>query len=102
MYNGVKGARTFIFTGIPSASTVTLRLEEYGGTSGPVRDLLNLRFARDFTVGRGARLRPSIEVLNALNSTSPWTMTFASGPNYGQWGTIDSPRIVRGSLVFTF
>ena len=98
MYNGVNGARTFIFTGIPSASTVTLRLEPYGASKGPVRDLLNVKIARDFSVRRNARIRASVEILNALNSVSPWSMTFASGPNFLYWGTIDSPRIARGSV----
>ena len=49
-----------------------------------------------------ARLRGSVEVLNALNSVSPWSMTFASGPNFLYWGTIDSPRIARGSVTFMF
>ena len=102
MYNGLRGARTFIFSGIPSASTVTLRLEPYGASQGPVRDLLNLKIARDFAVRRNARIRTSVEILNALNSVSPWSMTFASGPNFLNWGTIDSPRIARGSLAFTF
>ena len=46
-YNGIKGQRTNIFRTIPSASTVTLRLEPYGATSGPSRTLLNLRLAKD-------------------------------------------------------
>jgi hypothetical protein len=102
LYNGIKGARTFLFTGIPSANTVTLRLEPYGAYQGPVRDQLNLRFARNFQIGVARRLRASIEVLNATNAVSPWTMTFASGPNFLNWGTIDSPRIVRGGVSFTF
>jgi hypothetical protein len=101
-YNGIKGARTFIFTGIPVSNTVTLRLEPYGSYRGPVRDLLNLKIGRDFSVRSTARLRASVEVLNATNTVSPWTMTFASGPNFGYWGTIDSPRIARGSVSFTF
>jgi hypothetical protein len=102
LYNGLKGARTFIFTGIPSASTVTLRLDEYGSHQGPIRDLLNVRFARDFSMRGSSRLRASVELLNATNAVSPWAMTFASGPNFKTWTTIDSPRIARGSVTFTF
>jgi Carboxypeptidase regulatory-like domain len=101
-YSGVQGARTFTFTGIPSASTVALRLEPYGAYAGPVRELLNVKVARDFATGGNTRLRGSVEVLNALNSVSPWSLTFASGPNFLYWGMIDSPRIARGSVTFTF
>jgi hypothetical protein len=102
VYNGLKGARTFTFTGIPSQSTVTLRLEPYGTYSGPARDLLNLKFARTFAVSRTGRLRAGVEILNALNGASPWDMSFASGPNFLRWGQIDSPRIARFSAAFTF
>ena len=102
IYNGVKGARTHTFVGLPSASSLTLRLEEYGTRSGPARDLLNFRVSRDFRFSGGSRLRTSVDVLNATNVANPWDMTFSSGPAFLQWGTLDSPRILRGTLSLTF
>ena len=46
-YNGIKGQRTNIFRSIPTATQVTLRMEEYGATSGPIRPMLNMRLAKD-------------------------------------------------------
>jgi hypothetical protein len=102
VYNGIKGQRTNLFRSVASSGNITVRLEPYGFRSGPARDLLNLRIARDFVMARATRLRASVEVLNALNAANPWDITFASGGSFGRWGTIDSPRILRGSVAFTF
>jgi len=104
VYNGIKGQRTYIFRNIPTATQVTLRLEEYGATTAPVRSLLNLRFAKDMrmaALGAG-RLRASVELMNMTNSSAPWARSYASGPTFGQYTSIDGPRIVRGSLSFIF
>jgi hypothetical protein len=101
LYNGVKGQRTNLFRTVASAGNVTLRLEPYGTQKGPVRDLLNLRVARNFKLGIG-QIRTSVEILNALNVANPWDISYVSGPTFGQWGTIDSPRIARFNLSFTF
>lgn len=101
VYNGFKGQRTNLFRTIGSAGNITLRLEPFGTQQGPVRDLLNLRFTRNFAMTAG-QLRASVEVLNALNVANPWDVNYLSGPTFGQWGTIDSPRIARFHLTYTF
>jgi hypothetical protein len=101
LYNGVKGQRTNLFRTVASAGNLTLRLEPYGTQHGPVRDLLNLRVARNFKLGIG-QIRTSVEILNALNVANPWDISYVSGPTFGQWGTIDSPRIARFNLSYTF
>lgn len=102
IYNGVKGLRTNLFRTIGSAGNITLRLEPYGSQQGPARDLLNFRVARNFALNKGSKIRASVEVLNALNSANPWDISFVSGPTFGQWGTIDSPRIARFNLSYSF
>ena len=102
IYNGVKGQRTNLFRTVGSAGNITLRLEPYGAQEGPTRDSLNLRASRNFAMQRNTKIRASVEILNALNSANPWDISFVSGPTFGQWGTIDSPRILRFSASFTF
>jgi len=102
VYNGVKGQRTNLFRTVGSAGNITLRLEPYGAQEGPARDSLNLRASRNFALQHNAKIRASVEILNALNSANPWDISYVSGPTFGQWGTLDSPRILRFSAAFTF
>lgn len=102
IYNGFKGQRTNLFRTIGSAGNITLRLAPFGAQEGPARDLLNLRVARNFAVSKQSKIRASVEILNALNSANPWDISYVSGPTFGQWGSIDSPRIARFNLSYTF
>jgi len=102
VYNGIKGARTYQFRNIPSASTATLRLEPTGGTTGTARSLLSVRAAKEMKVLATGRIRFSFEVLNLLNSASPWSMSYASGPTYGNYNTTDGPRAARLGVTFNF
>src|SRR5262249_13189001 len=102
VYNGVKGARTNLFRTIGSAGNITLRMEQFGDHIGAARDLLNLRIARNFGLPSGSRLRASVEILTALNAANPWDISFVSGPTFMQPQTIDSPRIARFGLTYSF
>jgi outer membrane receptor protein involved in Fe transport len=103
IYSPIKGQRTNLFRAIPSSGTVTLRMEPYGDTtSGASRGLLNLRIAKEFSRTVSSRLRLSLEILNAFNAASPWSMTYASGPTFKYISSIDSPRILRGGISFSF
>jgi hypothetical protein len=76
-------------------------MEAYGSTTGPTRDLVNLRLAWVLK-GAHSTLRPNLEILNATNSAAPWSLTFTSGPRYGYYNTIDTPRVVRAGLIYEF
>jgi outer membrane receptor protein involved in Fe transport len=102
IYSGIKGQRTNLFRNIPSAGTVTLRMEPFGTTTGPMRALVNLRVARDLSGPWPGRLRFSVDVLNALNGAAPWGMSTASGPTFGQYTSTFSPRILRAGILYTF
>jgi len=102
IYNGFKGQRTNLFRSVGSAGNITLRMEEFGAQIGAARDLLNLRVARNMSLSRSTKLRASVEILNALNAANPWDISYVSGPTFLQPQTIDSPRIARFSLSFTF
>lgn len=100
-YNGIRSQRTTQFAGIPSQGTVTLRMEALQPKGAP-KTLMNLRIARPITFSQGRRLRLSLELLNALNGASPWTISYLSGPTFGQISNIDQPRIIRGSFIYSF
>jgi hypothetical protein len=100
VYNGLRGQRTGVFV-LPNAGSMTIPMEPYGATTGPVRDLLNLRVAWVLK-GRHYMIRPNIEILNATNSAAPWNLTFTSGPRFGFYNNIDTPRIARLGVIYEF
>jgi hypothetical protein len=100
-YNGLYGQRTETYV-LPNAGSITIPVERYGAQEGPIRALMNLRFARNFRTERWGLFRPNVELLNALNSAAPWTITYTSGPRFGYYNSTDTPRIVRAGLVYEF
>jgi Carboxypeptidase regulatory-like domain/TonB dependent receptor len=100
VYNGLRGQRLGVFV-LPNAGSITIPLEPFGATEGPVRDLLNLRLAWVLKTPRWT-LRPNLEILNATNSAAPWNITFTSGPRYGFYNNIDTPRIARFGVICEF
>jgi hypothetical protein len=100
IYNGLYGQRTETYV-LPNAGSITIPVEAYGSTTGPIRDLLNLRFAWTWG-GKQGRFRPNVEVLNATNSAPPWSMTFTSGPRFGYYNNINTPRILRFGAIYEF
>jgi len=100
VYNGIRGQRTETVV-LPNAGSIIVPVEAYGASGGPVRDLLNLRFAWSIK-GRHGTLRPNLEILNATNSAAPWSVTFISGPRFGYYNNIDTPRIARFGAIYEF
>lgn len=93
--------RTYIFRNIPSAATVTLRLEPLGETREPNLNVLNLRGSKKFVFG-GRKLQFDVDVFNALNTNSATTITQASGTSFGAISTIVPPRILKIGATFAF
>lgn len=113
IYNGNRGdagQRTYVFRAadplggppLRQQGTVTLRLEPYGAQRGPAVRQLDLRAGKTFGLGAARRLELSIDALNALNSSSPYTTTYLSGPTFGDVVTYASPLTVRLGTVFSF
>src|SRR5262249_17351937 len=99
--SGIVGQRTYLFRGLPQTSTLTVRLEPLGAEKGDVRTMTNLRFAREFKTSIG-RFREQLDILNILNNASPWVISYPSGPTFGQYNTIDQPRIVHIGMSYNF
>ena len=100
VYNGLRGQRTETYV-LPNAGSITIPVAKYGSTEGPIRDLLNLRIGWSLRREHGS-LRPNFEILNATNSAAPWNMTFTSGPRFGFYNTVDTPRIFRFGVIYEF
>ena len=102
MQPGVSGsARTSSAPPIPTAGrrcgscrTVTLRLEPYGEQVGPMRPAANLRLSKFLKLPKG-QLQLSLDALNAFNTNTFWSMTFASGPTFGYGTAFTSPRALQ-------
>jgi hypothetical protein len=82
-------------------STITLRLDPFGGQSGPVQNYMDLRVGKTFKVGE-RRLEASVDAINALNTNVAQSTTYVSGPTYGQIVLIPAPRIVRFGIQYSF
>jgi hypothetical protein len=103
-YNGLHGQRLVNFTGIgtPNIGTITIPLEPFGASTGPTRILWNMKVSREFRFKERFRLVPSVDLLNLLNRADQWAITFTSGPNFLVPTTINTPRIAKFGLVFSF
>jgi hypothetical protein len=100
VYNGLRGQRTETYV-LPNAGSITIPVEPFGATTGPVRDLVNLRLAWVLKSGHST-LRPNLEILNVTNSAAPWNLTLTSGPRFGFYNNIDTPRIARFGAIYEF
>jgi len=99
---GVRGQRTFVFRNLPQSSTLTLPVETFGELDSPNRGLVNLRATKAWRFSGAKRIRVALDVLNLLNGAPPYAISYASGPTYGQWSEILSPRILKGGVLFEF
>ncbi len=100
--NPVTLQRTNLFRNIPSASTVTLRMEERNRNLSKPRTSFNARVAKFFSLQRFGRVGLTLEVFNVLNTSTAGSFSVASGQTYGEIQSIDNPRILRFGALFEF
>ena len=107
---GTVGQRTNVFRAVdpdggpPLAQlgTVTLPLESYGQRRGPSINILNLRASKRFSVGGARRIDIDFDVFNVLNSSTPTSITWASGPTFGYASNVLPARVARLGTKFSF
>lgn len=119
LYNGFALQRTNLFRAVdpdggarfPSSGTINLRVEPYGATRGPERQIANLRLSKDVPLGGTRRITLDADLTNVFNTNVAWgsptsgdgTGTIvASGPTYGYVTRIVQPRALRLGATFTF
>jgi Carboxypeptidase regulatory-like domain len=102
IYNGLQGQRAESVP-FPNAGATAISVEPFGSYTGPLRGLLNFRFARDFHFKESQLLRPTLELLNATNTAATWGVTtYNSGPTFGKISSTDTPRIFRFGAIYEF
>ena len=107
---GIKGQRTNIFrTADPDGGrpitqngNTTIRLEPYGSQQLSPFNILNLRANKDFRLSQGRRISIDFDIFNLLNSATPTSADFASGPTFGYAQGVTPPLITRIGARFTF
>ena len=107
---GIKGQRTNIFrTADPDGGkpitqngNTTIRLEPYGSQQLSPFNILNLRANKDFRLSQGRRISLDFDIFNVLNSATPTSADFASGPTFGYAQGVTPPLITRIGARFTF
>ncbi|HEY7170608.1 MAG TPA: carboxypeptidase regulatory-like domain-containing protein [Vicinamibacterales bacterium] len=108
--SGKAGQRTFLFRqndplgGAPLSNTgnLSMRLEPYGASRGPVLPNWNLKVAKDFRFSGSRRVTVEFDVLNVMNTNPAWNTVYVSGPTYGQITSVQPPRIARFGASFEF
>jgi len=87
-----------------------MRMEPFGEKRGEVRNILNLRVAKDFKLGAHQTVSAGLDAFNAFNSNVAWGggggagsgITDASGPTYGYVVRIVTPRVLRFTVGYEF
>jgi hypothetical protein len=108
--SGVKGQRTNEFRAadpdggpaIANNGNTTIRLEEYGSQTLSAFNILNFRVNKNFTLTGGRRIMLDFDIFNALNSATPTSAEFRSGPTFGYVTGVTPPLITRIGARFTF
>jgi hypothetical protein len=99
---GVRGQRTYTFSGLAQLNTVTAALEPYGAEKGPALNVFNLRATKRFSAGGARRFEVDFDVFNVLNSSAATAATFVSGPSFGYFTSVLPPRVARVGVGFIF
>ena len=107
---GIKGQRTNQFrtadpdggASIANNGNTTIRLEPYGSQTMSAFNILNFRANKDFRLGSGRRFSIDFDVFNMLNSATPTSAEFRSGPTFGYVTGVTPPLITRIGGRFNF
>lgn len=98
--NGPYGQRTVVFSS-PTSGTLTLPVEEYGGSQGPTRTIVNLRTLKAFQLGSG-RFGVQADVFNLFNTNASWVQSWVSGSRFGAGSEFADPRVLRLGITYEF
>jgi hypothetical protein len=108
--SGTKGQRTFVFRNMPQSSTVTIRLEPFGERTLANTHIVYTRIGKEFRLGK-TRFEVNADVHNLFNANTPTSVSFASGPTFGQLNASSQnnggsaillPRTLKVGATFTF
>jgi len=98
--NGSQGQRTVVFAA-PTSGTISIPVEPFGESKGPVRTIANLRVLKNFNLSRG-RFGVQADVFNIFNSNVAWTESFVAGSRFGYVTELAEPRVLRLGVSYEF
>ena len=84
-----------------SQGSVNLRLGPFGQFQGPVIEVLNLKFAKVFTLHDKYKFEANFQLYNTLNSNAAVATSYAA-TTFGAVTSIVSPRVFRIGGIFSF
>jgi hypothetical protein len=97
---GPYGQRTVVFSS-PTSGTLTLPVEPYGASQGPMRTIVNLRGLKNFEIGLG-RFGVQADVFNLFNTNVSWVQSWVSGSRFGAGSEFADPRVLRLGVTYEF
>jgi hypothetical protein len=101
--SGIPGQRTESFSSPQLVQgSVTLRMEPYGTQRGPVIQIVNLKFAKTFSLGESRRLQFNFQLFNIGNASAATSTSYLTGATYLHTTGILSPRVGRLGMQFSF
>ena len=99
--NGEPFARTALFTGGRTITSVTLPVEAYSARHRPNIYLLDARFQKEVQLG-GHKVSARVDLFNALNANPELAQTAQSGRNFLRPTSVLPARIAVFGLTYTF
>jgi hypothetical protein len=103
--SGEREQRTQQFTAPSSVlrqGSVTLRMGENGEYTAPTVQIVSVKAAKNFAVGRGRQLELNFQVFNALNASGITSINRLTGTQFGLATGIVSARVARFGAGISF
>ena len=95
-------ARTHLFTGGSTISSIVLNAEPFGSRTLPNIHIVDLRAEKTINIGAGKRVITRANLFNALNGSTVTSLNTRSGATFLRPGAIIRPRIAELSASFSF
>ena len=95
-------ARTHLFTGGSTISSIVLNAEPFGTRTLPNIHILDLRAEKTFKIGSAQRFIARANLFNALNGSAVTSLNTRSGASFLRPSAIIRPRIAQLSASFSF
>jgi hypothetical protein len=95
-------AREVLFRGGRTITNLAVLVEPYGSQHFPDLHMVDVRFEKRFSLGRGQNVSARANIYNLMNKSTPTDIDFRSGPTYGLTEAIIQPRIMDFGFVYSF
>ena len=100
--NGTPFARTVLFTGGQTVTSIIINAEPIGTRRRPAVNLFDMRLEKSVALGGTHKAVVRANLYNVLNLSTVTTMVDRSGPTFLRPTAILQPRIIELSVAYTF